>query len=328
MNRTDRFLGVEIGASKLQVALGGADGRILSARKAKVVLAEGAQGILRWMETAVPELQREAAMHAGAVRAIGVGFGGILETATGRSVASVQVDGWKDFPLKAWFEDTFSLPAAVVNDTVAGGYAEYRLGAGIGSTKFFYSNIGSGIGGVFIDDGRCADGSGYGASYLGHTYVPDLFAADRSVAFCKVEQACSGFGIERRLRTSGYVPDDSLLLALCGGARETLTCVHLGEAAFRGDRFAREEIDRIARSYAIGLANLITLLGPDRVAIGGGVAKLGELLLAPIRHHADALAFVSTKDRYEIVAGRLEDDAVLAGAILFAAEQEGVRCVR
>jgi glucokinase len=234
------------------------------------------------------------------------------------------VDGWKDFPLKEWFEKTFALPTAVVNDTVAGGYAEYRLGAGVGSSRFFYSNIGSGIGGVFIEEGHCSDGSGYGASYLGHTYIPDLFAGNKPEGFLKVEQACSGFAIEGRLRTHGYVSNGSALLLLCGDRLEALTCAHLGQAAAAGDQFALEEINRVAESYAIGLANMITLLSPDRVAIGGGVAKLGERLLAPVRNHADRLAFLSTRGRYTIVAGLLEDESVITGALLFATEQEDI----
>ncbi|MDR3644303.1 MAG: ROK family protein, partial [Clostridia bacterium] len=210
------YLGVEIGGTKHQIVLGDKNGNVLCIEKGKVVLEEGAQGILRWMADHIPAMIEKAPSFGGAVRAIGVGFGGIIETATGRSVASVQVKGWKDFMLKSWFEETFRLPAVVLNDTVAGGYGEYICGAGKGSKSFFYTNIGSGIGGVFIRNGEIYDGNGYGASYLGHTYVPDMIEGT-SFKQRKVEELCSGWYIEQRLRSPGYVPKESLIMELCGG---------------------------------------------------------------------------------------------------------------
>ncbi len=315
------YLGVEIGASKHQIVLGDGEGAALCGRRGAVALAEGAEGILGWMRDNVPPVLERAGEFGGKVRGIGVGFGGIIESATGRSLASVQVAGWKDFPVRDWFEGAFSLPCLVLNDTVAGGYGEYFLGSGRGSRIFFYTNIGSGIGGALIDRGRDYDGLGFGAAYFGHTYIPDWTAPGPGLPR-KVEDLCSGFAIERRLRTGGYVPADSALLRICGGARENLTAAMLGEAARAGDRFAAAEVGRIADAFATGLANVITLFSPDRVSIGGGVAKMGETLLAPVRARAAELAFVSARGRYEIVSGTLGDAAVPVGAILSAARRE------
>jgi len=295
------FIGVEIGATKIQIALGDADGNLLFTKQGKVVLSDGARGILEWMKSHIPEVVKKGAEFGGQAAAIGVGFGGFIESSTGTSLISVQVEGWKDFAIKAWFEDAFKLPTVVLNDTVAGGYAEYISGSGKDSRNFFYSNIGSGIGGAFIIDGVCYDGIGYGAAYLGHTYIPD-WTSDVPGAFTKVENICSGFAIEKRL---------------------SIKCATLAEMAKNGDDFALAEIDKVAKTYAIGLANVITLLGPDRVSINGGVAKMGELLLGPIRRHVEELVLILSKDRYTIVASKHQDAAVLIGSILFAAKEAG-----
>jgi glucokinase len=316
----DLFIGVEIGATKCQAAIGGPDGRLLCSRRLDVVLEEGAEGILRWVEHAIGDLASREAEFGGRVAGIAVGFGGIIETATGRILTSVQVKGWKDRQLRSWFQSAFGFPTIILNDTVAGGYGEYLLGSGKGSRIFFYTNIGSGVGGAFIRDGRCDDGQGYGAAYFGHTWIPDWTAAAPGVPR-KVEDLCSGWSIERRLRGEGYVPPDSLLRELCGGKQETLTCAQLGQAARRGDAFALAEIDRTADSLATGLANVITLFSPDRVAIGGGVGNLGELLLEPVRRRVDERVFLSAKDRYHIVPCAFGDQAVLVGALLFAARE-------
>ncbi len=317
------FLGIEIGASKHQVAIGDAESNILASIQGKVNIAEGANGILEWMNGNIPSLLASESNYSGKVEAIGVGFGGIIESETGKSLASVQVSGWKDFNLKDWFENEFQLPSVIINDTVAAGLGEYKCGSGQGAKCFFYTNIGSGIGGVFIFEGKCYDGIGYGAAYFGHTFIPD-WTSNIPGAICKVEDTCSGFGIERRLRTAGYVPSNSSLMQKCNSLPNDITCHMLGDAAREGDTFALEEIGRIAQSYAIGLSNVITLLSPDRVSIGGGVAKMGDLLLKPIRKYTDKLAFISSKGRYEIVQSQHGDAAVLVGAVVAAAENRNI----
>jgi len=312
------FLGIEIGATKNQIAIGDSKGNILHSRMEKVIVEEGAQGILKWLEQIIPVMLLKEKEFGGKVSAIGVGFGGIIESSTGKILISVQVRGWQDMMLKDWFEDNFNIPATIINDTVTGGYAEYILGTGKGSKQFFYTNIGSGIGGAFFLNGKYYDGLGYGAAYLGHTYIPDWTTAKPGVEK-KVEDLCSGWAIEKRLRSEGYVPNNSSLMKLCGGNRKGISCSMLGEAAKKGDEFALSEINRVAKSFGTGLVNVLTLINPDCISIGGGVGKMGDILLNPIRSFVEDHAFISSKGRFKIVECKFSDAAVLVGSILFAA---------
>jgi len=307
------YLGVEIGCTKQQLALCDGDGHMLEQIGENVPHPNGAADIRAWLEARVDGV---LARHRG-IRRIGVGFGGPLETATGRVLVSVQVPGWKDFELKAWFESRFGRETVVVNDTVAGGYAELKLGSGRQSRVFFYTNIGSGIGGALFIGGRTWDGTGCGASYLGNTYTADWTAAEPG-ALTRIEALCCGPAIEARLRAPGYVPADSALIGLCGGDVAGLDCKLLRRAAEAGDRFAREEIARVGRTFGVGVATVVSLIGADTVAIGGGVANLGEYLLAPMRASADAHAFVSARGRFRIVPCALVRDNVPVGAALYA----------
>ena len=304
-------VGVEIGATKQQIALVDERRRVTHGVIEKIPLKRGAQDILDWLETALPPLLAGTAAPCG----IGVGFGGIVRNPQGETLRSIQVDGWDDFPLKDWFEKRFSLPCRVYNDTYCGGYGELLLGAGRDARRFFYSNIGSGIGGSFFPDRKPLNGNGYGNAYFGHTYIPDRTRRE-PFAFRKVEEACSGLSIESRLRTPGYVPEASALWRLADGDPGQFTCKLLGEAVEQGDGFALGEIKNVAQDYALGLANLVALLSPDVVAIGGGVAHLGELLLKPLREYANELACFSAKDRFQVRVCQLADSAVAVGAAL------------
>ena len=307
------YLGIEIGCTKQQMAVCDAEGRILEILGEKVPHPNGAQDILDWLEAHV----RDMLKRYPETDRIGVGFGGPLETATGRVLISVQVPGWKDFCLKRWFEERFGKETVVVNDTVAGGYAELKKGSGVHSRVFFYTNIGSGIGGALFVGDRNWDGTGFGAAYLGNTYTAD-WTADSAGAVKRIEALCCGPAIEERLRTPGYIPQSSLLMDLCGGVPARADCRLLYRACEEKDSFALAEIGRVARTFGIGVATVVSLLGADTVAIGGGVAHFGEWLLAPMRASAEEHAFISARGKFRIVECAMVEDNVPVGAALYA----------
>ncbi len=320
MTEARTVLGVEIGGTKLQVALGRADGSIERIVRGSVKAEDGAPGILAWLEQGVASFIEEI-RHEGhpAPEAIGVGFGGPVESATGRVLVSHQIHGWEGVALKHWFEDRFGgLPTAVANDSNAAGWAEYCCGAGRGTKNFAYTNIGSGIGGALVVDGKLYDGQGRGAGEMGHVYVSDWTAAVPG-AVDKLEHLCSGWSIERRVRQAEW-PKDTALWALCGGDQTTLRCAMLGQAAQAGDAYALGEIDRVASAVGTAISNLITLFHPEKLALGGGVALMGEVLLAPLRRYVDQHVFGPFQGRYEIVPCALEESVVLVGAMLLAGE--------
>ncbi|MCI8909886.1 MAG: ROK family protein [Oscillibacter sp.] len=300
------YLAIEIGGTKQQAAVGTAGGTILDRRQVKLAENTNAAGILRWIRSAGGELR-----ESWDIRGIGVGFGGPIDPASGVIVQSMQVEGWENFSLRSWFQDTFRLPAVVRNDTVTGGIGELHCGAGRGSRRFFYTNIGTGIGGGLYWPG------GFGASSLGYAWVPDWTASDPGAA-TRLEFLCAGPFIERRLNTPGYVPGDSRLAALPG----PLTCRDLGRGAEDGDPFCCAELDRVARTFSLGLADVLALAFPERIVVGGGVAKMGDVLFSRLRKFTEEAAFVADAGRFQILPSQLMDDAVLVGALLLAGRPE------
>lgn len=296
------YIGVEIGGTKQQVCVGTAGGKILQRRQVKLGDDTTAANILAWIQSAIENLRASYPISA-----IGVGFGGPIDPATETIICSCQIPGWENFALGDWFRNTFGVPAVVRNDTVTGGLGELYLGAGQGSTRFFYTNIGTGIGGGSYWPG------GYGASSMGYVWVPDWESNIPGKA-TRLEFLCAGPFIEKRLNTPGYVPEDSYLASL----PRPLTCRQLGEGARLGDAFCCAELDRVAQTFSYGLADMLALAFPDRIVVGGGVAKLGDVLFDRLRKFTEESAFVADVGHIDIRPGLLEDDAVLAGALLLA----------
>lgn len=296
------YIGVEIGGTKQQVCVGEGGGKILERRQVKLGGDTTAANILSWIKETVEDLKKTYP-----VEAIGVGFGGPIDPKTEVIVCSCQIAGWEGFALGDWFRETFDVPAVVRNDTVTGGLGELYLGAGRGAERFFYTNIGTGIGGGLYWPG------GYGASSMGYVWVPD-WESEIPGQKTRLEFLCAGPFIEKRLNTPGYVPEGSCLHKLAGRR----TCADLADGVRAGDDFCREELDRVAETFSLGLADMMALAFPDRMAVGGGVAKMGDILFDRLRRFTKEGAFVADVDKIHIVPGQLGDDAVLAGALLLA----------
>lgn len=313
-------IGVEIGGTKLQVVLGTTDGVIESRKRGRVDPDAGANGILTWIESAIASTVSELTGQ-DSVSAIGVGFGGPVDTATGKVLTSHQVAGWDGIALKSWLAERFQLPVVIENDANAAGWAEYCQGAGQGTRNFVYCNIGSGIGGAFVANGGLYNGQGYGACEIGHTYVAD-WTATAPGASEKLENLCSGWSITSRIRGWHDLEVDSPLWTCCEGDGTRLTCPMLADAGRAGDARALQEIEAIAGGVGAALTNVITLLHPERVALGGGVSLMGDVLLNPIREYIAGHVFGPYKDCFELVPCALEEDVVTVGALLLASQAE------
>ena len=310
------LLAVEIGGTKLQVALGTPEGTIVDVERGSVDPARGAEGILEWLASATAAVI-ERCPADGTCGAIGVGFGGPVDSATGRVLVSHQVGGWDGVHLKLWFEERFSVPTCVENDANVAGWAEYCLGAGRGTRNFVYCNIGSGIGGALVVDGKLYNGQGLGACEIGHTWVAD-WTSSAPGAIDKLENLCSGWSITRRIRRWNDLNASSVLGKMCAGDAAQLTCPMLADAARAGDARAMKEIQDVASSVGQALANVVTLLHPERIAMGGGVSLMGDVLLDALRARVASLAFGAYQGSFAVVPCALEEDVVTAGALLLA----------
>src|SRR5262249_28699121 len=165
------FLGIEIGGTKLQLGVGPGDGKLRGLWRGTVVAADGAAGIQRQITSAIPELLDKAGIDRGALRGVGVGFGGPIDDNTRTVITSHQIRGWDKFPLGDWVSDLVGLPAVLGNDADVAGLAEALYGAGKGYSPIFYVTVGTGIGGGLIIDGEIYRGVGRGAAEIGHLRV-------------------------------------------------------------------------------------------------------------------------------------------------------------
>lgn len=305
------FLGIEIGGTKLQLALGPGDGTFVAEPvRVPVDRASGAAGI----REQIARLGR--ALIAGhAVSRIGIGFGGPIDAAAGRTIKSHQIAGWDDFPLAAWCADTFGLPAVLGNDADLAALAEARFGAGQGSDPVFYVTVGTGIGGGFVRGGRLYAGHGPAAAEIGHLRLGPTATEPHAT----VESIASGLAIEAaaEAQLAGNA-EFRRLVGVDAGAK--LTPRELARGAELGNLAAREILERATTTLGWAIAQVVTLLAPQVVVVGGGVPLIGErFFYEPLRQAVDRYVFPPLRGTFKVSPPSLGETMVVHGALALAA---------
>jgi glucokinase len=347
------YLGIEIGGTKLQLGVGDAQkGELAALVRHDVDLRRGAAGILEQIESSVTGL-----MQKHQIERIGIGFGGPVDSAAGVVTKSHQVAGWEDFPLVRWCHELLGRSAILGNDCDAAALAEARCGAGRGAAIVFYVTVGTGIGGGLVVNGNLYGGGRPAAAEIGHLR-PGL-NADRPEM--TIESLASGPAIAAAAlaRMTGQVsrPLDSIrgplehpngrqvkqrladvkdaeqefiadLAQRCANDSERLTAKLVAQAAADGNEIARQVLDHACQALGWAIAQVITLVAPDVIVIGGGVSLIGEqFFFMPLRAEVARYAFPPLAGSYRIVPAGLGELAVVHGAIALAASGAGIQPV-
>jgi glucokinase len=310
------FLGIEIGGTKLQLGIGEDTGKLEGLWRGSVDVQAGPEGIRRQILSALPDLLERSGLGKCHLHGVGIGFGGPVDDATHTVIKSHQIQGWDDFPLADWIDDMIGVPTVLSNDADVAGLAEALHGAGKGLSPIFYITIGSGIGGALIIDGETYRGCGRGAAEIGHTLV----FTGGGLGLEELESVASGWGIAQctrdRIREGGM---ESLLLHSVGADPARITAKDVVQAASQGDQFSLLRLEDAWEYLSEAICNVIALLCPRRIVIGGGVSLIGEkLLFEPLRQMVAERVFKPFAGLTDIVPAALGEEVVVHGAIALA----------
>ena len=304
-------IGIEIGGTKTQAGIGSAQIGLLPEGivRRQVHRKNGAQGILRDIVTMVDELLAVQNLSLADVSRVGIGYGGILDSARGIILKSFQIEGWTDFPIREWAERQWGKPVCIENDASTAGLAEHILGNGQGCSRMFYMTVGSGVGGGWIVNGKIDNGQGLGSAEIGHMWVPD----PQSHSPMELEQVCSGWAIGQRAREAAR--DAPTLMKQLAGSVDDIDAKIVYAAAEQGDDVARRILHETCQTLALGISNVVAILHPERVVIGGGVSLMGLLFWDDLQAEFRTRVLPAFTSQVELVPARLREDVVVIGAL-------------
>ena len=313
------LLGVDFGATHLDIALAGPDLQVLARRSVVLDIADGPDACLATLSGLVDEVLREQKLPIDWIRGIGVGVPGPVDFVSGRLTSPPIMPGWDDFPLSEHLMAQYPNAFVVVdNDVNLMALGERFHGQGQTSADFVYIKIGSGIGAGIVVDGELYRGSSGSAGDIGHIVV------DHGGPLCHcgnhgcVEALAGGLAIARQARELAENGKSPLLEERLNAAGGLLTAVDVGAAAAQGDLAALALVDRSGRYVGEMLTTLVYFFNPDLILIGGGVSRIGNRFLNAIRQTVLAQASPLATRALQIEYSDLGREAGVLGALTLA----------
>ena len=310
-------IGVDLGGTQIRALRTDLAGE-KAARAEQLTLAQqGPQAVVSRILETVREVM--AGVPREEILGLGIGAPGPIDSA-GVVHDPPNLPGWKGVSLVDELAGPLGLPIYAGNDANLGALAEYRFGAGAGVDHLVYLNVGTGIGGGVISHGRMLTGWRGFAAELGHqTLDPDGPRCGCGQPG-HLEAFASGPAIARDARKaleqgrSSTIPEH---------AKGPVTAKSVAAAAMTGDALALELLHQAGYYLGLGLANLIHILEPQRILIGGGVSLAGELLLEPARQTVDQRLMSTVYRGVEILPAALGLDVGLMGAAALVMQEAG-----
>lgn len=301
-----RCIGVDVGGTKIAAARVEPDGSVSRRFRTETRAAEGPDRVIERICQGI-----ECVMGEEAVDGIGIACPGPLDSRSGVVLSPPNLPGWERIPLKERLEDRFQVPVCVENDANAAAWGEYLLGAGRWADPMIYITVSTGIGGGVVLDGALYRGADTYAGEIGHMIVDPQGAPCGCGRRGCLEAMASGTALARAA-AEALRNGDGRIREWSGGSLPRAEHVF---AAFReGDEVASRIIDDGIRYLAIGLANVVHLLNPRVIVIGGGVAGAGEMFFTPLRERLSNSLMPSFADTFELRPAELGADAGVIGA--------------
>ena len=304
-------IGVDVGGTKVAAGVVDLSGRVLAQARRDTPADDPAA--LR--DTIVAAVRELSAAHE--VEAVGIGAAGWIDAARSTVLFAPNI-AWRDEPLRERVADAVGLPVVVENDANVAAWAEFRFGAARDADdSMVLLTIGTGVGGGIVLGGRLVRGAHGIAGELGHmSIVPGGALCGCGRQGC-LEQYASGNALVRFAQ--GGAKDEPQraqgLLELAHGDVSAITGPMVTVAAHAGDEVAREAFATLGRWLGIGLADMVQILDPQVLVVGGGVVDAGDLLMVPAREaYHEALAQRDRSPVATVLPAELGNPAGMIGA--------------
>ena len=277
-------LGVDIGGTKIAAGLVNGEGRILKQTRKPMVATGSAQAGLDAVISAIDEMAAMAAPEGG-FESIGICAPGPLDPHSGMILNPPNLPCWRNFPLAAKIREKYKQTVHVDKDANAAALAETRWGAARGYHYVFYITLGTGIGTGLVLDGKVYRGNRGAAGEGGHMTIDPHgpICACGKPGCIEILAAGPAIGARARAKIATEPSRGQKILELAKGNVQAVASEQVAQAYAMGDPLAREILEETIRLLAAWLSNIVDLLDPDILVVGGGVSLMLQPLYADLK---------------------------------------------
>ena len=308
------YAGVDLGGTNTKIGILNREGDILKSRIIKTLSAEGVDNTLERIWKTIQELSQELDINIENIKGIGLGIPGpVLEQSIVAFFANFPWE--RNINIKEKLEKLTGIETKLDNDANIIALGEAKYGAAKGSKSSVTVALGTGIGGGIYIDGKLVSGAKGAGGEVGHMKI----VKDGKLCGCGqrgcFEAYVSATGLIREAVSRLTVNKQNLLYKMIDGDLMKLEAKDIFDAAREGDAFSLDLVDYEAEYLALGIANILNIINPEVVVLGGGVALAGDILLNPMREKMVKYALPVTLEELKIVQGVLGNEAGIKGAV-------------
>ena len=309
------YIGLDVGGTTFKAGVVTEDGRIVHKDAMPTGIERPYQEIIADMAALCKKVAEDAGIPMSEIKSIGVGVPGLFDNKTGMIPFCTNL-GWHDIPFVAEMKKHLDTPVYGDNDATVAGLAESVAGVSAGIRDCVFLTLGTGVGGGIIIDGKPYSGAHGCGSEIGHMMIKmggELCTCGNYGCF---ERYASATAIIREARKAMAEHPESSMLAACGGDPEKLNAKIVIDAAKAGDETAKTVFDGYVHALAVGIINIINMLDPEVIVLGGGVSAAGEILHDAVREAVKPMVFFKTMPYARIELAQLGNDAGIIGAAM------------
>jgi glucokinase len=308
-------VGIDIGGTKVLVILADSRGKIY---RRDLIPTQKPDITLR---RALNVIQGYRLKLKRPIAGLGIACAGAVDAKGGSLISSPNLPRWKNAPFRNYFARRLKVPVVIENDANAAAWGERCFGAGKGAENLLYYTVSTGIGGGIIIEGKIYHGKTFNAGEIGHSVMlpsgPKCGCGKRGC----LEQLASGSAIAKLAKREVKHNPGSLLRKLKGkvGAEQVFA------AAKKGDKLSRQVLRYALYYLGINIANMIQILDPEIVIIGGGVSNEGAEFFTPLKKIVRRFVWEKLYRACPIVKAKLRDDAGALGMVALTCGPRGCR---
>lgn len=318
------IIGVDLGGTNIKAGLYDTE---FAPVKELSIFTEAAQGpahVLERIRLAVNMLTIENGIPLQDVISMGMGIPGLLDPNEGLSLFSPNFPGWEQVPVVNEMKQHYSFPVFIDNDVRVNLYGEWLHGAGRGCSNLVLLTLGTGLGSGIVHDGKVLYGTTFSAGEIGHMNMYRQGRPCRCGSSGCLGRYVSAVGMVNTFKEKLAAGKGSILQEWTNGDETVITAKMISEAYDLHDALAIEVMHETGELLGFGLSNVINLLNPQRIIIGGGMSAAGDRLLSTVRETVNAHALKLSGGSCDIVQAELGSRAGTLGAAAYAQQRMSI----
>ena len=323
-------VGIEISGSgtRQSVAVAELEGNILHQVQRSLEYVPDTKTVLSLIEDMLAEVMTPERLHNGRVLRVGVAVGGLVDATHGIVRTLYHTHGWNDFPLQDYLSERLDIPCIIDNNANAAALAEVQYGAvsvkGLSSSNaervVLYIGLGRGIGGGLVVNGKIFHGETCVAGEIGHVFVKENGPQCSCGGYGHLEAIASAQAISRTMveRSERHPETIAAIRRVVGDKLENITVDQVFLLASEGDKVAQSIVQNVQTYLGIALANIVQLINPGLIILGGQVAQVGDVFIKPLQERVHELCIAGANPSLRITQSSFGSEANIVGAVTLA----------